>query len=137
MSEVFAGWAELVGQLSSSADDTRTLPVQLVGGERWVAVSAVRFGDGSVYTLRDVTEERTLEEMRADFVSTASHELRTPLTAVYGAARTLLRDDVPLSDDHRRSFLRMIAAESERLATIVNDRQLARREHDRDRDRVL
>ena len=125
MSEVFAGWAELVEQLSSSGDDTNTLPVQLAGGERWVAISAVRFGDGSVYTLRDVTEERTLEEMRADFVSTASHELRTPLTAVYGAARTLLREDVPLSDDHRRSFLRMIAAESERLATIVNDILLA------------
>ena len=85
----------------------------------------MRFGEGSVYTLRDVTEERTLETMRADFVSTASHELRTPLTAVYGAARTLLRDDVPLSEDHRDSFLRMIAAESERLATIVNDILLA------------
>jgi signal transduction histidine kinase len=99
--------------------------VQLSGEERWVAISVVRFGDGSVYTLRDVTEERTLETMRADFVSTASHELRTPLTAVYGAARTLLRDDVPLSDEHRDSFLRMIAAESERLATIVNDILLA------------
>ena len=125
MSEAFAGWGELAGQLSSGADDTGTLPLQLAGGERWVAVSAVRFGEGSVYTLRDVTEERTLEQMRADFVSTASHELRTPLTAVYGAARTLLRDDVPLSEDHRRSFLRMIAAESERLATIVNDILLA------------
>jgi two-component system phosphate regulon sensor histidine kinase PhoR len=125
MTEVFAGWGALGAHLGAGGGDTRTVPVQLSGGERWVSVSAVRFGDGSVYTLRDVTEERTLETMRADFVSTASHELRTPLTAVYGAARTLLRDDVPLSDDHRNSFLRMIAAESERLATIVNDILLA------------
>jgi two-component system, OmpR family, phosphate regulon sensor histidine kinase PhoR len=124
MTEAVAGWGALGEQLGP-AGGTRTLPVQLFDEERWIAVSAVRFGDGSVYTLRDVTEERTLETMRADFVSTASHELRTPLTAVYGAARTLLRDDVPLSDEHRDSFLRMIAAESERLATIVDDILLA------------
>jgi PAS domain S-box-containing protein len=124
MAEALPAWRSLAEHLGSGGD-TRTFPVQLSGGERWIAISAVRFGDGSVYTLRDVTEERTLETMRADFVSTASHELRTPLTAVYGAARTLLRNDVPLSDDHRDSFLRMIAAESERLATIVNDILLA------------
>jgi PAS domain S-box-containing protein len=124
MTEAFAGWSSLADHIGAGGD-TRTFPVQLSGSERWISISAVRFGDGSVYALRDVTEERTLEAMRADFVSTASHELRTPLTAVYGAARTLLRDDVPLSDDHRDSFLRMIAAESERLATIVNDILLA------------
>jgi K+-sensing histidine kinase KdpD len=125
MSEAFGGWSALAAHLGTGGGETRTVPVQLAGGERWISISAVRFGDGSVYTLRDVTEERTLETMRADFVSTASHELRTPLTAVYGAARTLLRDDVPLSEAHRDSFLRMIAAESERLATIVNDILLA------------
>jgi signal transduction histidine kinase len=125
MTEVFEGWRGLVEHVGAGGGEMRTVPAQLAGGERWVSISAVAFGEGSVYTLRDVTEERTLETMRADFVSTASHELRTPLTAVYGAARTLLRDDVPLSEDHRDSFLRMIAAESERLATIVNDILLA------------
>jgi PAS domain S-box-containing protein len=120
MIEAFAGWSSLAEHLSGSGGETRALPVQLEGRERWLSISAVRFGDGSVYALRDITEERTLEDMRADFVSTASHELRTPLTAVYGAARTLLRDDVSLSEEQRRSFLVMIAAESERLATIVN-----------------
>jgi K+-sensing histidine kinase KdpD len=125
MVDVFEGWSGLGEHLGEAGGETRTLPLQLDGGERWISISAVSFGDGSVYALRDVTEERTLEGMRADFVSTASHELRTPLTAVYGAARTLLRDDVPLSDDHQRSFLTMIAAESERLARIVEDILLA------------
>jgi K+-sensing histidine kinase KdpD len=125
MTEVFEGWRELVAHLDGGGGDRRTLPLQLEGAERWISISAVRFADGSVYALRDVSEERTLEGMRADFVSTASHELRTPLTAVYGAARTLLREDVPLSDAHQRSFLTMIAGESERLARIVNDILLA------------
>jgi signal transduction histidine kinase len=29
-----------------------------------------------------VTEERALETMRSDFVTTASHELRTPMTSI-------------------------------------------------------
>jgi len=125
MRDVFEGWSALGEHLGEAGGDPRTVPLQLDDGERWVSLSAVSFGDGSVYALRDVTEERTLEGMRADFVSTASHELRTPLTAVYGAARTLLRDDVPLSDAHQRSFLTMIAAESERLAHIVEEILLA------------
>ena len=39
-----------------------------------------------VYAVRDVTEERALETMRSDFVTTASHELRTPMTSISGAA---------------------------------------------------
>jgi signal transduction histidine kinase len=77
--------------------------------------------------LRDITQERAVESLRSEFVSTASHELRTPLTAVYGAARTLLRRDIELSSGRRRDFLEMIANESERLSRIVDDILLANR----------
>src|SRR5439155_4477233 len=70
---------------------------------------------------RDLTEERVLERMRTDFVSTVSHELRTPLAAIYGAALTLRREDLPLQPDQRRGLLDVIAGESDRLARIVND----------------
>jgi len=35
-------------------------------------------------TLRDVSEERRLSQVKSDFVSNASHELRTPLTNIRG-----------------------------------------------------
>src|SRR5207245_1024272 len=99
-----------------------TVPLEVPGrGEHWLSISAVAFGEGVVYAFRDVTDERALEVMRSDFVSTASHELRTPLAAVFGAAQTLLRDDVTLDEGRRRAFLEMIAAESDRLAKIVED----------------
>jgi signal transduction histidine kinase len=103
------------------------LPIETPAGERWLSVTGVDFGDGRVYALRDITEERAVESLRAEFVATASHELRTPLTAVYGAARTLLRRDIDLSGPRRRDFLEMIAAESERLSRIVDDILLANR----------
>ena len=49
-----------------------------------------------MYAFRDLTEERAVEQLKSDFVSTVSHELRTPLAAIYGAAMTLRRDDVSL-----------------------------------------
>jgi PAS domain S-box-containing protein len=102
-----------------------TVPIVIDGDERWVAVSGVEFEQGRVYALQDVTEERALEKTRSDFVTTASHELRTPLAAVYGAIRTLRREDVELSEYDRAQFLEMIESEATRLARIVDQILLA------------
>ena len=77
--------------------------------------------DGVVYAFRDLTEERALEQLRTDFVSTVSHELRTPLAAIYGAAMTLRRSDVALGDDQRARLLDVVSGEADRLARTVND----------------
>jgi signal transduction histidine kinase len=96
------------------------VPLVLGGRELWVSVSGVDFLEGTVYALRDVTDEHALEKTRSDFVTTASHELRTPLAAVYGAVRTLRRQDLELSDEDRAAFLEMIEVEAVRLARIVD-----------------
>ena len=122
--EVVSGWdtlAELVPLVPpGSAPRPVTLPLAHAGRERWVAVTGVGFGQGTVYAMQDVTEEYALEKTRSDFVATASHELRTPLAAVYGAVRTLRRGDVELSEDDRTLFLEMIESEATRLATIID-----------------
>ena len=76
---------------------------------------------GRIYAFRDISAERSVEQMKSDFVSTVSHELRTPLTSIYGFAETLLREDVALrrGGAARRSS-RYIASESERLTSIVD-----------------
>ena len=102
-----------------------TLPLETEDGERWVSVSGVEFFDGTVYALRDQTETRRLEQLKADFVATASHELRTPLAAVYGAAQTLRRHDFALDESGRERFVSLIVDEAERLGRIVNDILLA------------
>ena len=68
-----------------------------------------------------MTEERAVEQLKSDFVSTVSHELRTPLAAIYGAALTLQRDDVRLEESQRTGLLDVISSEADRLARIVND----------------
>ena len=129
VSEVVPAWDALTSHvpLVPPGGDARpvTVPIVLEGRERWVSVSGVDFGDGTVYALQDVTEEHPLEKTRSDFVATASHELRTPLAAVYGAVRTLRRDDVELTDADRAQFLEMIESEATRLAKIVDQILLA------------
>ncbi len=124
--DVLPGWAAiepLVPVASApayAAKHAETLPLDLGDRELWISISAVQFPDGTVYALRDLTEERGIEKLKSEFVATVSHELRTPLAAVYGAAMTLRRQDVELDDDHRRRLLAVIAGESDRLARIVD-----------------
>ena len=87
---------------------------------RWLESAESRFEGGRVIVLRDLTESRELERIRADFVATAAHELRTPLAAIYGAVRTLLREDHHLPDATRARFLAMIESESERLRRLMD-----------------
>jgi PAS domain S-box-containing protein len=75
---------------------------------------------GRIFAFRDISDDRLVEQMKSDFVSTVSHELRTPLTSIYGFAETLLRRDVMFGDEERTTFLRYIASESQRLTGIVD-----------------
>jgi PAS domain S-box-containing protein len=113
--------------LAQAADRKQSFPFEGPGGELWLSLTAAEFSQGTVYAFRDLTEERAVEQLKSDFVSTVSHELRTPLAAIYGAAMTLRRDDVTLSVDQEEGMLDVISGESERLARIVNDILLASR----------
>jgi signal transduction histidine kinase len=74
-----------------------------------------------------MTIERRLDEAKSDFVASISHELRTPMTAVFGAATTLLREDIELSPERRRQLLEMIGSQGRRLTQITEDVLLASR----------
>ncbi len=73
-----------------------------------------------VLTLRDLTESRRVERMRADFVANASHELRTPLASLLGFVETL---QGPARDDARarEKFLAIMAEQARRMARLVDD----------------
>ncbi|HEV8602250.1 MAG TPA: ATP-binding protein, partial [Gaiellaceae bacterium] len=98
-----------------------TLPFEIGGRDLWLSIVAVRGADGVVYGFRDLTSEQRLEEEKSDFVATISHELRTPMAAVYGAAQTLLRQDVDLPAEQRQELLEMIATQAARLSQITEE----------------
>ncbi|MFI4976405.1 MAG: sensor histidine kinase [Caulobacterales bacterium] len=95
-----------------------------VQGRVWRA-RARRLGDSdgrrlALVTLRDETEIRRSERMRADFLANASHELRTPLASLSGFIETLrghARDDVEARD----RFLGIMQSQAGRMARLIDD----------------
>ncbi|WP_221251208.1 ATP-binding protein [Desulfuromonas versatilis] len=78
---------------------------------------------GYITSLRDVTEERLVERLKNEFISTAAHELRTPLTSVMGYAELLLKpeDFGGFTREQQQEFLGEIYEKTEVLARIVGD----------------
>jgi PAS domain S-box-containing protein len=127
--EMIPGWAMIgarvpVARRPGDVDDAsspETVPLEIDGREIWLSIVGVTLGDGIVYAFRDVTRERRLEELRAQFVATISHELRTPLASLHGAAMTLLEREHDLHEKTRHDLLDMISAQSKRLADLVEE----------------
>ncbi len=70
--------------------------------------------------MRDETDARRNERMRADFLANASHELRTPLASLAGFIETLrghARDDAAA----RERFLLIMSRQAERMARLIDD----------------
>jgi two-component system phosphate regulon sensor histidine kinase PhoR len=92
---------------------------------RYLAVSAapVRRASGvgmaRVYVFHDITQLKTYETMRADFIANLTHEIRTPLSALYGYAETL--EHGVENPDTAKRFLGIIERQAKRLARLVDD----------------
>lgn len=75
---------------------------------------------GILLVFHDITELKKLEQMRKDFVANVSHELKTPITSIKGFTETLL-DGAKDDPKSLEAFLHIIAKESERLQTLIQD----------------
>ncbi len=73
-----------------------------------------------IITMTDITQQKRVQRMRADFVANASHEIRTPLASIIGFIETLRG---PAKDDPqaREEFLRVMGEQAERMSKLVND----------------
>ncbi len=77
-------------------------------------------GDELVLVLRDETDARRTERMRADFLANASHELRTPLASLAGFVETL-RTHAREDPQARDRFLAIMAEQAARMARLIDD----------------
>ncbi len=85
-------------------------PVIKGDSERWEAVALIQ----------DISEAEKLEKMRREFIANVSHELRTPLTTIRGFTESL-RDGTASEPTLKKRYLNIIAEESERMGTLIED----------------
>lgn len=74
----------------------------------------------SLLIVRDETEARRNERMRADFLANASHELKTPLASLTGFIETL-RGHAKDDPQARERFLGVMANQAERMSQLITD----------------
>jgi len=68
---------------------------------------------------QQVRAERS-EQSRRELIVNASHELRTPVASISAHVESLLKPGRPI-DDETRKYLNVVAAESDRLGSLVDD----------------
>jgi PAS domain S-box-containing protein len=132
LATVSADWPSIAGRIPvvggvDPPSAAIVVPLELAGTTRWLAVTGKLAPVGTVYTLRDVTEQRELDEFRDDIITVVSHELRTPLAGVYGAAQTLVSLGDRIGDGERRQLVGVIGEQSGRLVRIVEEILLTQR----------
>ncbi|TDM10621.1 GHKL domain-containing protein [Macrococcus lamae] len=76
--------------------------------------------EGVVIVLHDITQLKTLEQMRKDFVANVSHELKTPITSIKGFSETLL-DGAKNDAESLDMFLNIILKEANRIQVLVSE----------------
>lgn len=94
-------------------EDSPARPVKL-------SVQIHPYGDDHKLLLSmDITALSQAEAMRRDFVANVSHEIRTPLTVLAGFVETM--QSLSLSDTERENYLGLMAAQADRMQTLVQD----------------
>ncbi|WP_186093641.1 ATP-binding response regulator [Burkholderia gladioli] len=71
--------------------------------------------------IRDLTEQRRLDRLKDDFLSTVSHELRTPLTSVKGAVDLLAGGAAGELPAPAQKLVDIARRNGERLGRLIDD----------------
>ncbi len=67
-----------------------------------------------LFTLKEITKLKQIEQIRQDFITNASHELKTPLTSIIGYLEAL-------KDDYNKQFIDIAHKNARRMQRIVDD----------------
>ena len=101
-------------ELAAAVARRRVLEMVLVGMSGIVVIA------GLAVIVVAADRERTLSNLKSDFVANVSHELKTPLSLVRMFGELLQSGRVE-NDEKRRQYLAIIVSESERLGALIEN----------------
>ena len=100
---------------------TRHILSQMMGVIVTVFLLIASFAAAFWYLFRTVSELRTLEEMKDDFVSNMTHELKTPISIAYSANDALLNYDAANDTAKQRAYLAIAIKQLKHLGELVEN----------------
>lgn len=80
-----------------------------------------KIGINCLLTFYSLTEERKLEEMKANFVSVAAHELRTPITSLKDYLSLFMEENELKLNSDQKSLLQQMGVEIERMQILTEN----------------
>lgn len=88
-----------------------------------VAIVEVKIEGGVLFSsiVRDITEQKKVERMKSEFVSTVSHELRTPLTSIMGSLGLIRAGALGALSEQSEKMINVAYDNGARLALLIND----------------
>lgn len=76
---------------------------------------------GTMQVLHDITREREVEQLKANFLTTASHQLRTPLAGMKWALEALVNGESGALTPGQKEMADKMSETNEHLITLTND----------------
>jgi len=71
--------------------------------------------------VKDIREQKRVEQMKSEFISTVSHELRTPLTSISGVLSLITNNMLGVMPEKAQAMLEIAYKNSQRLSLLIND----------------
>lgn len=94
------------------------IPVEVSG-----SLINIHEGQGQTWwkLVKDIREQKRIERMKSEFISTVSHELRTPLTSISGSLGLISSNVLGVLPDKVKAMLDIAYKNSQRLSFLIND----------------
>ena len=76
---------------------------------------------GYLFVARDISEQKRVENLKSEFISTVSHELRTPMTSIRGSLGIMaagLAGEIP---GESKPLIDIAISSTDRLVRLIND----------------
>jgi len=83
------------------------------------AISALDNCIVDILSIEDITDERTLQQEKDDFISIATHELKTPITVIKASAQVLQRVNIEGASPMVKKYLQKIEEQAEKLIQLA------------------
>lgn len=104
-------------------NDTEVLLQSASGKEVWVSMSVYsrREKNQRLISLMDVTEKKTIDTAKSEFVALATHQLRTPIAAIRWNVELLQRNMKDSVTPDQTRYLTKIERNVMRMISLIND----------------
>lgn len=111
-------YSKLVEVIETGVAKEHELYYHYNGMDKWVRFVAVKINSGVGVSFSDITQAKSLDKQKDEFIGLASHELKTPLTSIWGYLQLLEQAE---KVEMNKRYISKILTQVKRLQSLIAD----------------